>query len=124
MAVTVHKIERYSVQVLNKRTGEQPKASIIVHLFNDQGAGCGHAVFKAYGDLAPEPPTGDQTAGTATAYYDIDFYQPFADILRLEDELYWKIEWRKIGPRDEVADVSLDTKEEVIGEFFSKLLEE
>lgn len=119
MPSSVHKVARYSVQVLNTRTGDHPKASMIVRLYNEQDETCGVAVFKDYGDRIPELPSGDTEGTRATAYYDITFYQPFIDILRSEDELYWKIAWIQTGPNRRVSDVSLDTKKEIIGEFFA-----
>lgn len=120
MASTVHTIERYSLQVLTKRTGEAPRPQIIVRLYNDTGAMCGTAVFKDYGhDIEAELPIGDAEEGSATAFYDITFFQAFIDILRLETELYWKIHWVQMGAKKQVADVSLDTKKDIIGEFFS-----
>ena len=50
----------------------------------------------------------------------LDFFDAFIGILRGERELYWKIAWRQLGPKREVADVSLDTKQEIIGDFFSR----
>lgn len=120
MPSIVHQIERYSVQVLNTKAGDQPKASMIVRLYNDHGDDCGTAVFKDYGVIKPEAPVGDTRGDRATAYYDITFYQPFIDILRSEDELYWKIAWIQTGANRVVSDVSLDTKKEIIGEFFAR----
>lgn len=121
MASTVHVVDRYSVQVLNKRTGEAPRPAIIVRLYTAAGLMCGTAVFKNYepGQEA-ELPLGDASNDSATAYYDIQFYQAFVDILRLESELYWKIHWVQLGAAKQVADVSLDTKQEIIGEYFSR----
>ena len=121
MSTSVHKIVRYSVQVLNKRTGQEPLPSTIIRLYNDKNEICGTAVFKAYGDAEAELPVGDAKAETATVFYDITFFEAFIGILRSEDELYWKIAWVQLGPRREVSDVSLDTKKEIIGEFFSRL---
>ncbi len=120
MPSMVHKIERYSVQVLNKKTGDQPKASIIVRLYNNKDEDCGTAVFKEYGAMDPEKPVGDFPEERATVFYDISFFDPFIGILRLEDELYWKIAWVQTGPRRDVSDVSLDTKKEIIGGFFPR----
>ena len=67
-----------------------------------------------------EPPFGDREGKVATAFYDIAFFDAFIGILRSESELYWKIAWRQLGANREVADVSLDTKKEIIGDFFSR----
>ena len=120
MPSTVHQVARYSVQVLNTRTGDHPKASMIVRLYSNRDETCGVAVFKDYGGQKPDLPSGDTGGTRATAYYDITFYQPFIDILRTEDELYWKIAWIQTGPNRRVSDVSLDTKKEIIGEFFTQ----
>jgi hypothetical protein len=42
------------------------------------------------------------------------------DILRLEKPVYLKIGWTQQGRARVVAQVSLDTKKEVIGDFFEK----
>lgn len=120
MSTSVHRISRYSVQILNKLTGQAPRPATIIRLYNGKNEICGTAVFKAYGDSEAEPPVGDAEAETATVYYDITFFEPFIGILRAEDELYWKIAWVRSGPKREVSDVSLDTKKEIIGEFFSR----
>ena len=119
MPFTVHKVSRYTIQVLNKRTGPAPRPSIIVRLYNDADKMVGTAVFKYYGDMEAETPIGDHEDGMSTAFFDISFYEPFVGILRHEDLLYWKTQWTQLGARKEVADVSLDTKEEIIGEYFS-----
>jgi len=120
MSSSVHKIERYAVQVLSKRSGDAPRPSMTVRLYNEKNENCGTAVFKAYGDAEAEPPEGDANAESATAYYDIAFFEPFIGILRAEDELYWKIAWVQTGPNREVTDVSLDTKKDIIGDFFPR----
>jgi len=117
---TVHKIGRYSVQVHDKALKEGPRGSIIVRLYDEAGHSIGIAVFKDYGDEQGELPFGDHKAGTATAFYDISFYPAFIDILRIEKELYWKIAWVQTGAAKSVSDVSLDTKKEIIGEYFSR----
>jgi|GEM_PF-854908 len=122
MASTVHIIERYSVQVLTKRTGQAPRPQIIVRLYTASGLMCGTAVFKDYGpNREADLPLGDPSDDSATAFYDIRFYEAFIDILRLETELFWKIHWIQLGAARQVSDVSLDTKQEIIGEYFSRL---
>ncbi|MBO6521736.1 MAG: hypothetical protein JJ900_15210 [Rhodospirillales bacterium] len=121
MPSTVQKISRYAIQVLNKRTGPAPRPSIIVRLYDDGGKMVGTAVFKNYGDsLEAELPVGHNENENVTAFFDVSFYEPFVGLLRSEDELYWKIQWTQLGARKEVADVSLDTKEEIIGEYFAR----
>ncbi|MCZ4282483.1 hypothetical protein O4H49_16975 [Kiloniella laminariae] len=119
MPTTVHSIFKYTVQILNtKGNADTPKAQIIVRLLNKEDKTCGVAVFKDYGETNAQNPYGDHQKQTATAYYDIKYYQSFVDILRLEKELFWKIAWQQIGPNKTVLDVSLDTKAEIIGEHF------
>ena len=121
MPTTTHRISRYAVQVLSKRSGEAPRPAITVRLYDDASTMVGTAVFKDYGDAGEaELPVGDFEAGRATAYFDVSFFDAFIGILRYEDELYWKIHWIQTGARKEAADVSLDTKEEIIGEFFPR----
>lgn len=121
MNPTIHTVRRYSVQLLSKRTGNERKCSIIVRLYNEDDRDCGTAVFKDYGDSPAERPFGDYTAKRATAFYDITFYQAFIDILRVESELFWKIAWIQLGANREVADVSLDTKKDIVGDFFQRM---
>ena len=121
MPSTVQRVERYSIQVLNKRSGPAPRPQIIVRLYEDGGKMVGTLVFKNYGEMEAELPTGHSENENVTAYFDISFHDAVAALLRLEDELFWKVHWVQTGPNKEVADVSLDTKEEIIGEFFSKV---
>ena len=119
MPTSVHSISKYTVQILNtKSSANNPKAQIIIRLLDQKGKDCGVAVFKDYGENNAQNPYGDHKKGTATAYYDIKYYQSFIDVLRLEKELFWKIAWKQTGPTKTVSDVSLDTKEEIIGEHF------
>jgi hypothetical protein len=119
MASTVHKIARYSVQVLNQKAGIR-RGSIIIHLYNDKDENCGIALFQDYHDDMGEYPEADTKGGRVSAHYDISFFQPFIEILRTEDELYWKYHLVQMGRNQEVTDVSLDTKKEIIGEFFTR----
>ena len=121
MPTTIHNIRRYSVQVLNKKTGGKPMASIIVRLYNENDEDCGAALFKEYNGQDPELPVGDFKSQRATVYYDIPFFQAFIDILRREDTLFWKIAWVQLGAGKEISNVSLDTKKEIVGEFFSRV---
>ncbi len=80
----------------------------------------GTAVFKNYADMEAELPMGHAENENVTAFFDVSFYQAFVGLLRSGDSLYWKTQWTQLGARKEVADVSLDTKEEIIGEYFAK----
>ena len=119
MSSNVHNIQKYTVQILNtKGNSNAQRTQIIIRLYSDEDRECGVAVFKDLGTEIAQNPVGDHRRGTATAYYDIDHYQPFIDILRREDELYWKIAWQQTGATPVVSDVSLDTKAEIIGDHF------
>jgi len=120
MPSTVQKITRYAIQILNKRTGPAPRPSIIVRLYQDDGKMVGTAVFKNYGEMEAELPSGHNKNENVTAFFDVSFYDAFVGLLRSEDEVYWKTQWTQLGARAEVADVSLDTKEEIIGEYFAR----
>ena len=120
MPSTVQKVTRYAVQFLSKRTGPAPRPQIIVRLYDDLGM-IGTAVFKNYdpGQEA-ELPSGTKEGENVTAYFHNSFYQAFVELLRHETEIYWKVHWVQLGAKKEVADVSLDTKEEIIGEYFPR----
>lgn len=121
MATTTQRVRKHTVQVLNKRTGQAPRPSIIVRLYDDTDKIIGTAVFKAYADhQEADLPTCDHEGRNVTAFFDISFFEPFVGILRAEEDLFWKTQWVQLGPRKEVTDVSLDTKEEILGEYFSK----
>lgn len=117
---TVHKITRYKVQVLTKVHGEEPRPCVTVRLYDDVDEIVGTAVFKDYGSQQAELPQGDFEKKTATAYFDITFFEAFAGILRYEDEIYWKIAWQQLGAVKSCSDVSLDSKKEIIGDFFPR----
>ena len=121
MPTTVYQIKSYKVQILAKEHGDLPRPCITVRLYDDTGKIVGTAVFKDYGSERPaEPPVGKVEDGTATAFFDITFYDAFIGVLRYEDELYWKIAWRTLGAVTTCSDASLDTKKEVIGDFFPR----
>lgn len=120
MPSTVQKVARHAIQILNKRTGPAPRPSIIVRLYQDDGTMFGTAVFKNYGDMEAELPIGRNEDENVTAFFDISFYDAFVGLLRSGDTVYWKTQWTQLGARKEVADVSIDTKEEIIGEYFAK----
>ena len=120
MPTTVQKIARHAIQVLNKRTGPAPRPSVIVRLYRDDGKMVGTAVFKHYADLEAELPTGNEDASHVTAFFDISFYDAFLGLLNHGVPLYWKVHRVQTGARKEPADVSLDSKEEIIGEYFAK----
>ena len=67
MASTVHKIARYSVQVLNQKAGIR-RGSIIIHLYNDKDENCGIALFQDYHDDMGEYPEADTKGGRVSAH--------------------------------------------------------
>lgn len=120
MSVTLHSIARYAVQVLTKKTGEEAHTFITVRLYDDDGVIRGTAVFENFGeDSEPPKPTGDYKAQTATAHIDIAHYSAFMDVLRLENPIYLKMGWSQRGRIRTLTQVSIDTKKEVIGEYFA-----
>jgi len=118
MSVTVHTITRYTVQILTKRVGEQAHSLITVRLYDDDNANRAVIVFENYGDAEPPKPTGDHKAQSATAYLDVAHYHAYLDILRVEKTLYLKMGWTQQGKAMTLSQVSIDTKKEVIGEYF------
>lgn len=123
MAITIHTITRYAVQVLTKKTGEQAESYITVRLYDDDNNNLGTVVFADHGSDGPPKPTGDYDEQTVTAYMDSSLYGAYMDILRLERPVYLKIGWTQQAKVRTVAQVSIDTKKEVIGDFFEKLRE-
>ena len=118
MSITTHMVAKYTVQVMTKKSGNEAEEAIIVRLYNHDDYNCGTAVFKDYGEDAPEKPTGVFKSQSATIFFDVTFYSAFIDVLRYEREIYWKIAWDQMGKRREVSHASLDTKKDIIGEFF------
>ena len=119
MSVTIHTITRYAVQVLTKKLGEEAHSFITVRLYDDDGKIRGTTVFEDFGDQEPPKPTGDYKTQTATAHLNISAYGPYMDILRLEKPVYLKLGWSQKGRLRTLDQVSIDTKKEVIGEFFT-----
>ena len=120
MAITIHTITRYTVQVLTKKTGEQARSYITLRLYDDDGDNRGVAVFENLGGTEPRKPTGDYERQTATTYLDLSLFDAYMNILRLDNPVYLKIGWRQQGKTWACAQVSIDTKKEIIGEFFEK----
>ncbi len=120
MPVTVHTITRYTVQVLTRKEGEHAHSYITVRLYDDDNANRGIMVFERYNGGEPPKPVGDHAEQKATAYLDVAHYRPYMDILRLESPIYLKMSWTQQGKLKVLSHVSIDTKKEVIGEFFGK----
>jgi len=121
MAISVHHITRYTVQVLTRRLGDNARSSISVRLYDDENVNRGVAVFESYQDgEEPPKPTGEYATQSATAYLDMAHFSAYMDVLRLENPVYLKIAWGQQGRTRVVSQVSIDTKKEVIGDFFVK----
>jgi hypothetical protein len=120
MAVTIHTITRYTVQVLTRKVGEQAHSYITVRFYDEDNNNRGVAVFETYGDAEPPKPHGDYASQYVTAHLDVAHYAAYMDILRLERPVYLKIGWTQQGKARVVSQVSIDTKKEVFGEFFQK----
>ena len=118
MPVTIHNITRYTVQVLTRREGEQAHSYITVRLYDDDNNNRGITVFERYRDGQPPKPIGDYEAQKATAHIDIAHYGAYMDVLRLESPIYLKMSWSQQGKNMVLSQVSIDTKKEVIGDFF------
>ena len=121
MPVTIHTITRYTVQVLTRKEGEHAHSYISVRLYDDDNANRGVMVFEHYDGDQPPKPVGDHAEQKATAYLDVAHYRPYMDILRLESPIYLKMSWTQQGKLKVLSHVSIDTKKEVIGEFFGKV---
>lgn len=122
MQLTIHTITRHTVQVLTKRGGGGEVASYItVRLYDDDNNNRGVAVFADYGSEAPPKPTGSYRNLSATAHLDVSLFSAYMDILRLEKPVYLKISWTQHGKQRTVSQISIDTKREVIGEYFEKV---
>jgi len=119
MSVTIHTITRYTVQILTKRVGEDAHSLTTVRLYDDDNTNRAVIVFENYGDAEPPKPTGDHAAQTATAFLDVAHYQAYMDTLRMEKTLYLKMGWSQQGKTMALSQVSIDTKKEVIGEYFT-----
>jgi hypothetical protein len=119
-AVTLHNIARYAVQVLTKKIGEDAHSFITVRLYDHEGVIRGTAVFENFDDgQEPPKPTGDYNAQTAVAHIDIAHYPAYMDVLRLENPIYLKMGWTQSGRVRVLSQMSIDTKKEVIGEYFA-----
>lgn len=120
MTVTIHTITRYTVQVLTRKAGEDAHSYITVRLYDDDNVNRGVAVFENFDGAEPPKPVGDYAKQYVTAHLDIAHYAAYMDILRLEKQVYLKIGWTQQARIRVVSQVSIDTKKEVIGEFFQK----
>ena len=120
MAVTVHSIARYTLQVLTRKAHEQGHAYITLRLYDNEDNNRGIAVFEDYGGQEPPKPTGNFDAQSVTCFFDVAYFDAFVGVLRHEKEVFLKIRWTQQGNLRTVAQVSIDTKEEIIGEFFER----
>ena len=91
MAISIHTVTRYTVQVLTKKSGEEAQSVITLRLYDDDGNNRGSIVFADYQTAQPPKPTGDYGDQSVTAYLDISLYSAYMDFLRLERPVYLKI---------------------------------
>lgn len=120
MAITIHTITRYAVQLLTKKSGEAAQSYITLRLYDHDNNNRGVVVFADYGSSEPPKPTGDHGDQSVTVHLDLSFYSAYMEILRLEKPIYLKIGWTQQGRARVVSQASIDTKKEVIGDFFEK----
>ena len=109
MAITIHTVTRYAVQLLTKKAGEEAQSYITLRLYDDDNKNRGIVLFSDYGPGEPPKPTGDYGDQSVTAYLDLSLYQAYMDILRLENPVYLKIGWTQQGRARVAAQVSIDT---------------
>lgn len=119
MSVTIHTITRFTVQILTKRVSEHAHTLATVRLYDDDNISRAVIVFENYGGEEPPKPTGDHAAQSATAFLDAVHYKAYMDTLRMEKTLYLKMGWAQQGKTMALSQVSIDTKKEVIGEYFT-----
>ncbi|MEX2650435.1 MAG: hypothetical protein WD673_15620 [Alphaproteobacteria bacterium] len=51
-------------------------------------------------------------------FLDLGFHEAVMDVVRNEKSLYLKLGWTQTGKTFALAQVSLDTKKEMLGQFF------
>ena len=120
MAISIHTITRYAVQLLTKKHGEEAQSLITVRLYDEDNVNRGIVLFADYEGEDPPKPIGDYASQSVTLHLDLSLYDAYMDILRLEKSIYLKIGWTQQGRMRAVAQVSIDTKKDVIGDFFEK----
>jgi len=118
MQVSVHRISRYAVQILTRKRGENAHSFVTVRLYDDDDELRGTAVFENLGGDEPNKPVGDYESQTATVYFDSPLYGAYIDVLRHEKSVYLKMSWTKKGAAPTLSHASIDTKKEIIGEYF------
>lgn len=119
MTVTVHKIARHTVQVLTKRSREEAHSSIVLRLNDEDGVNRGVFVFERFDERRAPKPVGNRDEDAATVFLDLAHYPATIDIVRNEKSLYLKLGWAETGKTTALAQVSLDTKKEILGQFFT-----
>ena len=119
MQVSVHRISRYAVQVLTRKRSENAHTFITVRLYDDDDSLRGTAVFENFHEGEPDKPTGDFAAQTATVHMDISLYDAYMKLLKHEKTIYLKMSWTEQGVTKTLSHVSIDTKKEIIGEYFT-----
>jgi len=118
MALTVHSIVRHSVQFLAKRSKGGAETYITVRLYDADDVSRGVALFESYKSQPVPTPIGDHDAQTVRVYFEISLYEPFIALLRRESPVFLKASWVQQTSAWTVSQVSIDSKEEIVGEFF------
>jgi hypothetical protein len=119
MSIDTFRIARHTVQFLTKKIGDEAHSMIILRLHDDAGVNRAVVIFEDRAGGAPPKPTGDYEQKTATAYLDIAHHGAYMDILQREEPVYLKMGWTQQGKLRLLSHVSIDTKEEVLGQFFN-----
>jgi len=119
MSIDTYKITRHTIQFLTKRVKETAQSMIVLRLYDDDNVNRAIVIFEDHAGAAPPKPTGDHARQQATAYLDIAHHIPYMDILRREKTVYLKMGWTQQGKVRLLSQISIDTKKEVLGEFFA-----
>lgn len=119
MKVSIHRISRYAVQILTRKKGEKAHTFITVRLYDEDDGLRGTAVFERLGGDEPPKPTGDFSAQTATVHMDISLYDAYMKLLKHEKSIYLKMSWTETGRTKTLTHASIDTKKEIIGDYFT-----
>ena len=101
-----------------RKRGELAHSFITVRLYDEDETLRGTAVFENLGAEEPKKPVGDYDAQTATVYLDSALYSAYIDLLRHEKSIYLKMSWTAQGPSQALSHASIDTKKEIIGDYF------
>lgn len=117
---TVHTITRHTVQILTERIREESRTAIIVRLYDEADNNPGVVIFRDHSVAKPPKPVGDFDSGKVTCHLQMHAYAAYMDVLRQENPIYLKIAWRQLGAVRQVSHVSIDSKKEILGEYFGR----